>query len=177
MGSRIRCLGLAALLLLAGSAGALAQQDAATAGDAASDAAATERELWSSRCVAGARGASLDCAIEQRAFVSSTRQLLAAVKVRVPGDTGKPILMVQTALGVYLPAGVALSVDGLGSATLELQMCDGAGCYAFAPLAEAMLDGMRRGDKLNLSFQDMKKQTIKVPMSLAGFSAAYKKIQ
>jgi invasion protein IalB len=85
--------------------------------------------------------------------------------------------MVHTAFGIFLPAGVTLTVDGGGPTKFDLQMCDANGCYAGAPLSDDVLASMKGGEELNLAFQDMQKQSISVPMSLGGFAAAYEKIE
>ncbi len=170
----IECYLLVALLVLAGAGVAPAQQ---TTTDAPAADATGQAPLWPSRCVADSRGSAVDCTIEQRAFVQNTGQLVAAVTVRVPADTGKPVLMVQTALGLFLPAGVTLGVDGSDPVKFDLQTCDANGCYAGAPLSDELLSAMERGEKLNVAFQNLKKQTISVPLPLMGFAASYQKIQ
>jgi invasion protein IalB len=68
--------------------------------DAADGAAQQPRELWSVQCSTGARDAPVDCAIEQRAVVSESGQLLTLFTIRVPADTRKPVMMIQTPLGL-----------------------------------------------------------------------------
>src|SRR6185369_17249196 len=44
---------------------------------------------WSSTCSSAARGQPLECALEQRAFVRQSGQLVGMVTIKVPGDTKK----------------------------------------------------------------------------------------
>jgi invasion protein IalB len=53
----------------------------------------------------------------------------------------------------------------------------GDGCYAGAPLSDALLAAMFKGKTLNVTFQNLNKEPIKLPMSLTGFSATYGKIK
>jgi invasion protein IalB len=95
----------------------------------------------------------------------------------VPPATGAPVLALRAPLGVFLPAGLALDVDGAGRETFQFQACDNNGCYAGGPLSESLLGGMTRGQKLNIKFQNLNKQTITVAATLVGFTAAFQRIQ
>jgi hypothetical protein len=55
----------------------------------------------------------------------------------VPADTKAPVIMIQTPLDLFLPAGVTLSVDGGNPVPFELQTCNVKGCYAGAKLPNA----------------------------------------
>ena len=55
--------------------------------------------------------------------------------------------------------------------------CTPSGCYAGAPLPDAMLTAMRSGKQLKIAFQNNNKQTVSVEMPLAGFVPAYEKIK
>ena len=51
------------------------------------------------------------------------------------------------------------------------------GCYANSPIAPDMLAAMKSGKQLKVSFQNLGKETITIPMPLADFAAAYDKIK
>lgn len=138
---------------------------------------AAASESWSVRCAAASRETPPDCAIEQRAIVTQTGRLLMQLTIRVPAATREPVLMIQGPLGTYLPAGVTLDVDGSDFQTLEFQTCEANGCYAASPLDGARLKQLFNGQKLNINVQSANRQPLKVPMSLIGFTAAYRKIQ
>jgi invasion protein IalB len=166
-------LAVAAWISLAAAA-AIAQEAPAPAPAAAP---AQQQDNWVSRCVATARQAALECSIEQRLIMQNTSQLVAAVTVRMPADTGKPVMMLQTPLGLYLPAGITIDIDGATEQQFELQTCDNNGCYAGAPVSEELLANMARGQKLNLRFQNLNRQPITVSATLVGFTAAYQRIR
>jgi invasion protein IalB len=126
---------------------------------------------WISSCQGPAREAPLECQMEQRAVMSGSGQLIGSVTVRVPSQTRKPVLMIRGPLGLSLAAGVVLDVDGGGSETLALQTCDASGCFAGAPLSDAMLVAMEKGKTLNVAFQNLNRETIRLPMSLVGFAS------
>ena len=132
---------------------------------------------WAARCSSASREAPLECAIEQSAVLSKTGQLVAAVNIRVPSDTHTPVALVQLPLGLNLPAGAKLQVDDGKTIDLQILTCENRGCYANTPIAPDMLAALKSGKQLKLSFQNLAKETISIPMSLAEFGPAYDKIK
>jgi invasion protein IalB len=130
---------------------------------------------WLARCSSGSRDAPLECTIEQQAILTKTGQLVVLVNIRVPSDTHAPVALVQLPLGLNLPAGAKLQVDDGKATDLQIQTCESRGCYASAPVAADMLAALKGGKQLNISFQTLAKETIKIPMPLADFAAAYDK--
>ena len=132
---------------------------------------------WVARCSSPSRDAPLECAMEQSAVLTKTGQLVTLVNIRVPGDTRAPVALVQLPLGLNLQAGAKLQVDDGKSVDLPVQTCENRGCYASVPLAPDMLNAMRAGKQLKVLFQDLAKETIAIPISLADFTATYDKIK
>jgi invasion protein IalB len=166
----------AALLACLIASGAAAQDAVPTV----TGNAATQQQSqanWASRCVASARQAPLECSIEQRLLMANTQQLIAAVTVRIPNDSGQPLLVVQTPLGILLPGGVSIDIDGANRTSLELQTCDNNGCYASVPMSDELLAGMTRGEKFNIGLQNLSKQPVTVSGTLVGFTAAFQRIR
>jgi invasion protein IalB len=132
---------------------------------------------WAARCSSASRDAPLECAMEQTAVLSKTGQLIVLVNIRVPGDTHTPIALVQLPLGLNLPAGAKFQVDDGKPIDLQVQTCENRGCYASSPIAPDVLTALKSGKQLTVSFQDLGKETISIPMPLADFAAAYDKIK
>ncbi len=132
---------------------------------------------WAARCTSASRDAPLECAIEQTAVLSKTGQLIVLVNIRMPSDTHAPIMLVQLPLGLNLPAGAKLQVDDGKPTDLQIQTCENRGCYASTPVAADLLTALKSGKQLKLSFQNLAKETITIPMPLADFAAAYEKIK
>lgn len=160
-------------LLLAGSSTALTTQAQTTAPAAAKPADSS----WSVQCEAKSRDALPDCRIEQRAVVTKTGRLLMQITIRVPAETRKPVMMIHGPLGSFLPAGIRLDVDGSELVKLPFQTCEANGCFAGTPVTTDQLRALFGGQKLNVLLQSVNKQPITVPMSLMGFTSAYKKIR
>ena len=132
---------------------------------------------WAARCASASRDTPLECAIEQTAVLAKTGQLIVLVNIRVPGDTHTPVALVQLPLGLNLPGGVRFQVDDGKVSELTIQTCENRGCYANTSIAPDLLAALKSGKQLKLSFQNLAKETITIPMPLADFAAAYDKIK
>ena len=132
---------------------------------------------WIARCTSASRDASLECAIEQTAVLTKTGQLIVLINIRVASDTRTPIAVVQLPLGLNLPAGAKLQVDDGKTVDLQIQTCEQRGCYANTPIPADMLAAMKSGKQFKVSFQNLAKEVISIPMPLADFAAAYDKIK
>jgi invasion protein IalB len=132
---------------------------------------------WAARCTSASRDAPLECAIEQTAVLTKTGQLVVLINIRVPSDTHTPVALVQLPLGINLPPGAKLQVDDGKAVDLQIQTCENRGCYASTPLAADLLAALRSGKQLKVSFQNMGKETITIPMPLTDFATAYDKIK
>jgi invasion protein IalB len=132
---------------------------------------------WAARCTSASRDAPLECVIEETAVLTKTGQLIVLVNVRVPSDTHVPVALVQLPLGLNLPAGAKLQVDDGKVIDVQIQTCENRGCYANAPVSPELLAALKSGKQLKVSFQNLGKETITVPMPLADFATAYDKIK
>jgi invasion protein IalB len=132
---------------------------------------------WAVRCSSASRDAPLECAMEQNAVFSKTGQLVALVNIRVPSDTHTPVALIQLPLGLNLPAGAKLQVDDGKAIDLQVQTCETRGCFANTPIVPEFLAALKSGKQLKISFQNLAKEAISIPMPLADFAAAYDKIK
>ena len=132
---------------------------------------------WIARCGSASRDAPLECAIEQNAILPRTGQLVIAVNIRVPADTHTPSALIQLPLGLNIPNGAKLQVDDGKATDLQIQTCEARGCYAGTAIAPDLLAAMKSGKQLKVSFQNLNKETLTVPLPLADFAAAYDKIK
>jgi invasion protein IalB len=132
---------------------------------------------WAARCGSASRDAPLECAIEQSAVLPRTGQLVILVNIRVPADTHTPSALIQLPLGLNLPGGAKLQVDDGTATDMPIQTCEARGCYAGTTIAPDLLAAMKSGKQLKVSFQNLNKETLTVPLPLADFAAAYDKIK
>jgi invasion protein IalB len=129
------------------------------------------------RCASNSREAPLECAIEESAYVTKTGQLLVQVDVRVTSDTHTPVGLVLLPLGLNLPVGAKLQVDEGKPVDLQIQTCEQRGCFVNLAVAPELLTQLRSGKELKVSFQNLAKETMTIPLPLSDFAAAYDKIK
>lgn len=141
------------------------------------DAASGNNTGWVARCTSASRDAPLECAMEQTAVLTKTGQLIVLVNIRVPGDTRTPAALIQLPLGLNLPVGAKLQVDDGKAVDVPIQTCEARGCYINAPIAADVLSQLKSGKQLKVSFQNLAKETISIPMPLADFATVYEKIK
>src|SRR3954470_9289645 len=141
------------------------------------DPSAAPQPGWSARCSSVSRNGPLECAIEQTAVLTKTGQLIVLINIRVPSDTHTPVAIIQLPLCLNLPVGAKLQVDDGKASDLQIQTCEQRGCYANTPISPDMLAAMKSGKQLKVSFQNLAKEVISIPMPLADFAAAYDKIK
>ncbi|MGE3226117.1 MAG: invasion associated locus B family protein [Parvibaculaceae bacterium] len=132
---------------------------------------------WTSTCTSPGRGLAAECALQQRAILNKTRRVIGMITIRVPSETKRPVMMIQTPLGLFLPAGVDVDVDGDMAQNYPFQSCNGNGCYVGFPIPDKLLARMFKGGRLNVSFQYVSRKRLTLPMSLVGFSEAYDRIK
>ncbi|MGY4289881.1 invasion protein IalB [Bradyrhizobium sp. LM2.7] len=156
---------------------ALTAQPAPAPTQAQGDGTPTQQPGWIARCTSVSRDAPLECAIEQNAVLTKTGQTIVLINIRIPTDTRTPVALLQLPLGLNLPVGAKLQVDEGKAVDLQIQTCENRGCYASTPIAPDLLASLRSGKQLKVSFQNMAKETIAIPMPLNDFAAAYDKIK
>jgi len=148
---------------------AAAQQD-----DPAADA---PQGRWTVQCVSQGRAMPIECAMEQSAVLAKTGQLVIQVGVRVPADPRQPSLLLHLPLGLNLPNGTKVQVDEGKSFDVPVQTCENRGCFATAPIVPELLAELKTGKQVKISFQNMAKEPITIPMQLNDFAASFEKIK
>lgn len=130
---------------------------------------------WVTQCTG--KDPDTDCEVEKTITMEQGRQRLISIIVRVPPGTKNPAMMLHLPVGLYLPFGVTFQVDDEKQQQLKVQSCDLEGCYAGTAVSSGMLSTMKMEGHLTVSFQNLSRTTIRVPVTLKGFNGAYGEIQ
>jgi invasion protein IalB len=176
-----RTLFRAAVACLAGlsAAGvALAQAQAPSAGQGAGEGEAPKQVLtathgeWEIQCLEGTEA----CAMQQVGNTSDGKRALLVTIQRLAGVTaeGKDVpaaITVNTPVGVLIPYGVRVRVDGGNMAQVPLLRCLPDSCAARAPMSAEAVGELKRGSKA--TFAILLQEEVLVDISLSGFTAAY----
>src|SRR5262245_41331968 len=74
-------------------------------------------------------GKALDCQTVNKVSQRESGQIVAAVAVRIPPDTKKPVLMVQLPLGIQVTEQISVQVDDHKAERFPIQTCAQNGCF------------------------------------------------
>jgi invasion protein IalB len=88
------------------------------------------------------------------------------------GDKNVTMMRILVPIGVYLPTGVALEVDGNAVGRVPFTRCMPQVCMAFAEATAETLDKMRKGGAANFIIYEAPGIGMPMKMSLEGFSKA-----
>lgn len=92
------------------------------------------------------------------------------------GPKGEPIaavLQIDAPVGVLLPAGVEVKIDGREIGRAAFQVCDGRACIASEPVAKEFVDQLKNGAKAVMSIMAVNGEKAEVSISLDGFTKSY----
>ena len=154
-----------------------AQGATAAPADQAKTSAASVPPAANWRVECSGDGKVLDCRAVQQIVLRDTQQLVAALAIRVPPETKKPVMMIQMPLGILVSEAVEFVVDEGKPERFPVQTCNQQGCFVGTQLADNLLAAMRSGRQIRIVFQNANKQAITVTIPLAGFVVAYDKVK
>jgi invasion protein IalB len=132
---------------------------------------------WELRC-AGEK----QCFISQVAYSNDGRPVMSINIRKLPeprqAETGTLVAVnaITTPLSVFLPEGIALSIDTVQAGRAAFTFCHDGGCVSTSPLSEQIVDAMKKGGVANFAVRFLKPEGDAVesmPISLTGFTAAY----
>jgi len=107
----------------------------------------------------------------QRILIKNSQESLLRMTVDKPKDLTGPRAVFAIPLGTYVTPGISVTIDGSDPLKLEIEYCDKKGCYAGILLDGSLLDNLKQGRQITVSFQHRNRQKIKLPISLIGFSS------
>jgi invasion protein IalB len=96
---------------------------------------------------------------------------LVLVKMKA-GDKSQINMRVIAPIGVFLPTGVALEIDGNAVGRVPFTRCMPQICMAFAEATADTLGKMKKGNEANFIIYEAPGIGLPIKMSLEGFSAA-----
>lgn len=130
---------------------------------------------WTVRCeaVPASDGQTYEQCHMYQDWQEEDRQLrILHIAVAYPRQQPDQAVAVMTLpLGVYLPPGVTVQIDQGTPIKVAIERCEAVGCKAGFALEEQVLAAMRRGVKANVTFSDLRRQPLTIPVSLRGFTA------
>ena len=141
----------------------------------------TERRFqdWMVRC-GRPRGQEAEvCEMQQQQIDNEDRTVMAVAVGQVPGSSDVGLLILLP-LGILLPAGVTMQIDGGAAIPLEVERCERQGCRIERLIEPDLMSRLKAGTKATVFFEAFdpqgKRQRLGVPISLLGFTAALNEV-
>lgn len=157
---------VALLLMLAGSMNPAWAQGAVRSSHGA----------WSMVCDTPPGATSEQCALMQNVVAQDRPEVGLSVVVLRTADREAEIMRVLAPLGVLLPNGLGLNVDGKDIGRAYFVRCFQDGCYAEVILQGELLDTLKAGKLATFIVFQTPEEGIGIPVDLSGFSDGFTKI-
>lgn len=133
----------------------------------------TNHGAWSIVCDQPAGAASEQCALMQNVIAEDRPEIGLSVVVLKTADKQSRVLRVLAPLGVLLPNGLGLNVDGKDIGRAYFVRCFTDGCYAEVILEETLLETLRNGTMATFIVFQTPEEGIGIPVDLAGFTEGF----
>ncbi len=133
----------------------------------------SEHGAWTVVCDKPAGAADEQCAMMQNVVAEDRPEVGLSVVVLRTADNKAEILRVLAPLGVLLPNGLGLNVDGRDIGRAYFVRCFADGCYAEVILEKQLLDTLRQGKNATFIVFQTPEEGIGIPVDLSGFAAGF----
>ncbi|MDX2290087.1 MAG: invasion associated locus B family protein [Hyphomicrobiaceae bacterium] len=166
---------LALYLLLAGLAHpAGAQQAAAPQGQPGDGRVRSQHGDWQIVCKPPPPGAAAEvCAIVQSVSAEDRNNVGLTIYFQ-RFSNGTQVLRVFAPLGVLLPPGLGLKIDGADVGNAPFLRCHTFACYAQVTVEETLVKQLQAGKQAIFIIFQTEEAGIGIPISLSGFNEALK---
>ncbi|MGI9355334.1 MAG: invasion associated locus B family protein [Rhizobiaceae bacterium] len=128
---------------------------------------------WSIVCDTPAGASSEQCALMQNVVAEDRPEVGLSVVVLKTADNKARILRVLAPLGVILPNGLGLNIDGKDLGRAQFVRCVSDGCYAEVILKDDLLNTMTSGKSATFIIFSTPEEGIGIPVDLSGFKPGF----
>ena len=128
---------------------------------------------WSIICDTPAGASSEQCVLMQNVIAEDRPELGLSVIVVKTADKKARILRVLAPLGVLLPNGLGLNIDGKDIGRAYFVRCFSDGCYAEVILEDSLLSNFRAGSDATFIVFQTPEEGIGIPVDLSGFTDGF----
>ncbi|MFC5989494.1 invasion associated locus B family protein [Limoniibacter endophyticus] len=132
---------------------------------------------WSVICDTPAGASAEQCVLMQNVVAEDRPEVGLSVVVLRTADGKSEILRVLAPLGVLLPNGLGLNVDGKDIGRAYFVRCFQDGCYAEVILEKSLLDTFNAGQSATFIVFQTPEEGIGIPVDLSGFADGFKALQ
>lgn len=128
---------------------------------------------WSIICDTPAGATAEQCVMMQNVVAEDRPEMGLSVVVLRTADNKAEILRVLAPLGVLLPNGLGLNVDGKDIGRAYFVRCFQDGCYAEVILEKPLLDTLKTGTSATFIVFQTPEEGIGIPVDLKGFADGF----
>jgi invasion protein IalB len=126
---------------------------------------------WTVGCETPEGAVEEQCFIFQNLVLREGRQRVLHIAVGYLPDGKGPVALVTLPLGISLPLGASITVNGSAPARFPIERCEPKGCRGGLKLDKDLLAALKKGVEARVTFHDSARQPVDVPVSLVGFAA------
>lgn len=138
-------------------------------------------EDWFKECemITDEKGGQIElCQISQTLLDKETDQPMMKIAVGYVPDKEQPVAVITLPLGIFLPPGIELQIDGKGKVgRLPINTCLPSGCQAGVQLDEDFVARMKQGSQMTVTFGNPQGKGVAAPVSLKGFTAGLTSVE
>ncbi|HEX6930255.1 MAG TPA: invasion associated locus B family protein [Gammaproteobacteria bacterium] len=114
------------------------------------------------------------CNLFQTALLNNEQaeggQRVLLTRVGYLGSNENPVLLVTAPLGILLPSGITVEVEGHETIQIPVQRCHAGGCLAYVVMEQPFIEAFQKAVEAKVTFYDMQRRGIAIPLSLKGFT-------
>lgn len=132
-----------------------------------------EYGVWKLRCDTVPGAQQEQCGLTQFVTAEDRKNVGLSVIVLRTADKQVELLRVLAPLGVYLPTGLGLRVDGDDIGRVAFVRCLPNGCFVEVELNEDLLGKLRSGTEALFVINQVPEEGIGIPISLDGFAEGF----
>ncbi|WP_421853055.1 invasion associated locus B family protein [Oricola sp.] len=129
---------------------------------------------WSIVCDTPPGASAEQCVLMQNVVAADREEFGLSVVVLKTADKKAQILRVLAPLGVLLPNGLGLNIDGNDIGRAYFVRCFTDGCYAEVILEESLIKSLTEGQSATFYVFQTPEEGIGIPVELEGFEDGYK---
>ena len=131
---------------------------------------------WSIICDVPAGAKNEQCALMQNVVAEDRQEVGLSVVVLKTADNKAEILRVLAPLGVILPNGLGLNIDGKDLGRAYFVRCLKDGCYAEVILKDELIAAFKTGASATFIIFETPEEGIGIPVDLTGFAEGFGKL-
>jgi invasion protein IalB len=132
---------------------------------------------WQVRCDTPPGAQQEQCALVQAVTASDRPNVALSVLVLKTADQKSRLLRVLAPLGVLLPRGLGLKIDGKDVGSAQFMRCLPSGCLADIILDDPLIGQMRTGKDATFIIFQTPEDGIGIPLTLKGFGEGFDQLK